>query len=120
MSKNPILYGVVLLLAWLGFSPALQARFEMQDGRYDVDLSLSSATVRTFTSALTRQTGILFSYETDLANKELGNVSIHEKQGSLEKILNQVFSGKGISWKTVNKTVVLTADRKGDHYGPGR
>ena len=60
MSKNPILYGVVLLLAWLGFSPALQARFEMQDGRYDVDLSLSSATVRTFTSALTRQTGILF------------------------------------------------------------
>ena len=110
MSKNPILYGVVLLLAWLGSSPALQARFEMQDGRYDVDLSLSSATVRTFTSALTRQTGILFSYETDLANKALGEVSIHEKQVSLEKILNQAFSGKGISWKTVNKTVVLTAD----------
>ncbi len=114
MSKNPILYGVVLLIAWLGFSPALQARFEMQDGRYDVDLSLSSsATVRSFTSALTRQTGILFSYETDLANKELGDVSVHEKQVSLEKVLNQVFSGKGISWKMVKKTVVLTA---GNHH----
>ncbi len=92
----------------LGSGPGALA----QERLYDVDLSVSGATVSSFTAALTAQTGILFSYETDLAPKHLGNVSIRQQQASLESILTRAFDGKGISWKVVNRTVVLTADQQ--------
>ena len=79
---------------------------------YDVDLSIPGATVSSFTAALTGLTGVLFSYETDLASKALGNVSIKQSQASLESILTRAFSGKGIAWKVVNRTVVLTAEQQ--------
>lgn len=81
-----------------------------QDKLYDVDLSMSQATVSSFTAALTKQTGILFSYETDLESKALGKISIKEKGASLESILLRAFSGKGVAWKIVNRTVILTED----------
>ena len=62
------------------------------------------------------QTGntVLFSYETDLSSKSLGSVSIKQKQASLESILTRAFSGKGIAWKVVNNTVILTAEQPQD------
>ena len=110
MSKKHLSFCFAVLALLLGITPLLGARSAIQEQRYDVNLSMSGATVRTFTSALTKQTGILFSYETDLASREVGNISIRESQAELETILNLAFAGKGISWKTVNRTVVLTAD----------
>ena len=82
-----------------------------------MDLSIPGATVSSFTAALTGQTGVLFSYETDLASKALGNISIKESQASLESILTKAFSGKGITWKVVNRTVVLTAEQQPQEKG---
>lgn len=110
MSKKHLSFCIAILAALLGVSPMLHARSAVQEQLYDVNLSMSGATVRSLTSALTKQTGILFSYETDLASREVGSVSIRKTKADLETILNSAFAGKGISWKTVNRTVVLTAD----------
>ena len=104
-TKLLILCAVAAIGAFLGSGVKAQA----QENLYDVDLSISRATVSSATSALTRQTGILFSYETELASKPLGNITVRQKQATLESILTRVFDGKGIDWKVVNRTVVLTA-----------
>ncbi|MBQ1635809.1 MAG: TonB-dependent receptor [Bacteroidales bacterium] len=106
--------GLSLLLCLLA-GPAASAR--TQGKLYDLDLSIPGATVSSFTAALTGQTGVLFSYETDLASKALGNISIKESQASLESILTKAFSGKGITWKVVNRTVVLTAEQQPQEKG---
>ena len=106
--------GLTLLLCLLA-GPAASAR--TQGKLYDLDLSIPGATVSSFTAALTGQTGVLFSYETDLASKALGNISIKESQASLESILTKAFSGKGITWKVVNRTVVLTAEQQPQEKG---
>ncbi|MBQ9462125.1 MAG: TonB-dependent receptor [Bacteroidales bacterium] len=97
------LCAVLVLFSWA------RAEAQTQETLYDVDISIPRATVSSFTSALTGQTGILFSYETNLASKSLGSVTIKQRQASLESILTRAFSGKGVSWKVVNRTVVLTA-----------
>ena len=109
--RKKILMSICFLAALiLGTGRSAQA----QDRLYDVDLSMSGATVSSFTAALTGQTGVLFSYETDLSSKSLGSVSIKQKQASLESILTRAFSGKGIAWKVVNNTVILTAEQPQD------
>ncbi|MBQ3820952.1 MAG: SusC/RagA family TonB-linked outer membrane protein, partial [Bacteroidales bacterium] len=109
--RKKILMSICFLAALiLGTGRSAQA----QDRLYDVDLSMSGATVSSFTAALTGQTGALFSYETDLSSKSLGSVSIKQKQASLESILTRAFSGKGIAWKVVNNTVILTAEQPQD------
>ena len=100
---------VLCALAALGALIGTGAKAQAQETLYDVDLSVSRATVSSFTSALTKQTGILFSYETELASKPLGNVTIRQNQATLESIMTRAFEGKGIEWKVVNRTVVLTA-----------
>ena len=101
----------ICFLAAIGLSLGAGVQAGAQERLYDVDLSMSGATVSSFTAALTGQTGVLFSYETDLAAKSLGNISIKQNQASLESILTRAFSGKGITWKVVNRTVVLTAEQ---------
>ena len=110
MSKKHISLCIAVLAVLLGATPLLHARSAMQEQLYDVNLSMSGATVRSLTSELTRQMGILFSYETDLASRVLGDVSIRESKADMDAILNAAFAGSGISWKAVNRTVVLTAD----------
>ncbi len=98
--------------AALGILGMFRAEAQTQSRLYDVDISMPGATVSSFTSALTGQTGVLFSYETDIASKSLGSITIRKKQASLESVLSDAFSGKGISWKVVNRTVVLTAEKQ--------
>ena len=74
---------VLCALAALGALIGTGAKAQAQETLYDVDLSVSRATVSSFTSALTKQTGILFSYETELASKPLGNVTIRQNQATL-------------------------------------
>lgn len=76
---------------------------------YDVDLTSSSATVKSFTDALTSQTGTVFSYEASVASKQLGSVSIREKGTTVAAILDKVLVPKGVTYKVVGNTYVLSA-----------
>lgn len=75
---------------------------------FHVDLTIPSATVGSFTSAFTEQTGVLFSYESSLASRSLGDVSLHCKDALLQTILDEVLSGKGFTYSILNNNVVLT------------
>lgn len=115
MKKNSIpKLELVFLLLLTGMCPQAHAT---DDGRnaspqktYAVDLTLGSATVLTFTEAVTSQTGVLFSYESALSQMPLGDVSVHETAASLEHILEKVFKGRGFRYKVVDRIVVLTYD----------
>lgn len=74
-------------------------------------LTVKSATLQTFTDAFTKQTGVLFSYESALASMPMGDVSVRESNAPLERILNNVFTKRGFRYKIVDRTVVLTYDR---------
>ncbi|WP_295939778.1 TonB-dependent receptor [uncultured Alistipes sp.] len=116
MKKNSIFrMGVALFLLLTGMS--LRA-YAADDGRsnppqknYDVDLTVKAATVQTFTDAFTRQTDVLFSYESALASMPLGDMQVREKQAPLERILDNVFTKRGFRYKIVDRTVVLTYDK---------
>lgn len=115
MKKNSIpKLELVFLLLLTGMCPQAHAT---DDGRnaspqktYAVDLTLGSATVLTFTEAVTSQTGVLFSYESALSQMPLGDVSVHETAAPLEHILEKVFKGRGFRYKVVDRIVVLTYD----------
>ena len=115
MKKNYIFrWGVAMLLLFSGLS--LRAYAEDDGGspfrkNHDVDLTVKSATLQTFTDAFTKQTGVLFSYESALASMPMGDVSVRESNAPLERILNNVFTKRGFRYKIVDRTVVLTYDR---------
>ena len=115
MKKNSIFrWGVAMLLLFTGLS--LRAYAEDDGGspfrkNHDVDLTVKSATLQTFTDAFTKQTGVLFSYESALASMPMGDVSVRESNAPLERILNNVFTKRGFRYKIVDRTVVLTYDR---------
>ena len=99
MKKNSIFrWGVAMLLLFTGLS--LRAYAEDDGGspfrkNHDVDLTVKSATLQTFTDAFTKQTGVLFSYESALASMPMGDVSVRESNAPLERILNNVFTKRG-------------------------
>ena len=101
-----------MLLLFTGLS--LRAYAEDDGGspfrkNHDVDLTVKSATLQTFTDAFTKQTGVLFSYESALASMPMGDVSVRESNAPLERILNNVFTKRGFRYKIVDRTVVLTS-----------
>ena len=112
MKKNSIpKLELVFLLLLTGMCPQAHAT---DDGRnaspqktYAVDLTLGSATVLTFTEAVTSQTGVLFSYESALSQMPLGDVSVHETAAPLEHILEKVFKGRGFRYKVVDRLSLI-------------
>ena len=118
MKKNSS-FRLELVFLLLSTGMCLQAH-AVDDGRsappqttYDVDITLRAATLLTFTEAFTRQTGVLFSYESALSSAVLGDVSIREKKAPLERILDDVFKNRGYRYKIVDRIVVLTYDPAG-------
>lgn len=107
--------GLTLLLMLT--STGLKGERHSQQKTYDVDLTLSSATVKSFAEAFTSRTGVLFSYESALASKSLGKIALHEKRASLSSILDQVFTREGFSWQIVNSTVILMYNEPQDKTG---
>ena len=98
----------ILMLSASAFPAGAAEAPSAQQRTYDVDLTMPSATVRSFTQAFTEKTGVLFSYESDLASKPIGNISLHRKDASLESILSEVFGQSNVDYKIVNRTVVLS------------
>ena len=78
----------------------------MLGGPHKVDIQQQGATVKSFTDAFSVQTGIPFSYESELASFSLGKVSLKGEE-TLERLLASAFSGKGIEFMIVGEKVVL-------------
>ncbi len=114
MKKNFFLrFGIfsLVMVFSLGFSLSAKPVKENPNKTYDVTLSLTNATVKSFSEAFTKETGVLFSYESAVAQKQLGRVALNEKNASLESILDKVFkkdSSSNFSYEVVNSTVVVT------------
>ena len=99
----------VVLATCCGLAPGSAA--QTHTGKtYSFSLTVKSATVKSFTEEFTKKTGILFSYESALARKEMGDISINARNESLASILDDVFGHQvsGFRYKMTNSTVVLT------------
>lgn len=107
--KNLIRMIVVAGALLLAGAVSSAGEVSMLQRTYTVKMNERGATVRSFTNAFTEQTGVVFSYESSLAGKRLGAVSLQAKDASLEDLLSEAFRGKGISYEVVGSTVVLTA-----------
>lgn len=100
---------VILMAAALtGFTLPANAQSSTGPKTYDVKISLSSATLRTFSESFTKQTGVLFSFAEKIASKEIGKISINAKGEELKTILDGVFSGTGFSYELFDSNVVIT------------
>lgn len=97
----------VTLLSGLSMQSA-QASPQEDQKTYNVGISLKDATVKGVADALTKQTGILFSYDADLNSMSLGEVKVSHKNSSLTSILDEVFANKGVKYSVVGVTVVLS------------
>ena len=97
----------VTLLSGLSMQ-STQASPQEDQKTYNVSISLKDATVKGVADALTKQTGILFSYDADLNSMSLGEVKVSHKNSSLTSILDEVFANKGVKYSVVGVTVVLS------------
>lgn len=79
--------------------------FSIIDQRFDVELSLSNATLKNVVNSLKRQTDIVFSYDTSLESLRVNNVSVKVKGEAVDVLLEQVFRGTGINF-TIDEQIV--------------
>ena len=87
----------------------LSAAEELYAQHYNVTLSLRNATVKEAVDAVTRQTGIAFSYESSVGVMPLGNVEIRVDGGAVDAVLGPLFADKGIAWQVVDGPARLCA-----------
>lgn len=82
------------------------------DQRFDVELSLNNATLKSVVNSLKKQTDVVFSYDTSLESMRVNNVSVKAENEEIEKILDQAFRGTGINYKIEDRIVVLYSGSK--------
>ena len=110
MKKNSIFrWGVAMLLLFTGLS--LRAYAEDDGGspfrkNHDVDLTVKSATLQTFTDAFTKQTGVLFSYESALASMPMGD----GRQALCVQLPAFEFARRGAQYRRVHDGRTLRGD----------
>lgn len=98
----------------------LSAAEELYAQHYNVTLSLRNATVKEAVDAVTRQTGIAFSYESSVGVMPLGNVEIRVDGGAVDAVLGPLFADKGIAWQVVDGVVILTRQNSPPQSDSGR
>lgn len=99
---------VLMAMAFMGTTAVSAAADSMQQQTFNVDLDIQSATLKSFADAFLRETGVAFSYESEIGSTSLGRVSLHKRAASLDAILGEVFNGKGLNYKVINNTVAVT------------
>lgn len=102
-----ILAGILQLMLLTGLSANAGNSVLDPQKKYDVSISLRQATVKSFTDSFSKQTGILFSYEADVASYTFGDVQVDAKGSTAEAILDKVFSDKDFSYSIVGNNVVI-------------
>ncbi|MCD7977342.1 MAG: SusC/RagA family TonB-linked outer membrane protein [Tannerellaceae bacterium] len=91
--------------------------FSALDKKFDVQLSLNNATLKSVVNSLNKQTDIVFSYDTSLGSVPVNNVSVNVEDENIEVILDQVFNGTNIEYRIDGQMVVLYSNRKADTPG---
>ena len=108
MRKNLSYQSFLRVLAALLASLCVGWSAIAQERGYDLDLKLSNATVKSFTDAFSRQTGVAFSFGSELAGKELGDIEVQASSKSLESILEEALSGTQLVFKIAGNQVALS------------
>ena len=72
-----------------------------------VTLSARNASMESVFTDIKQQTGFFFMYDSDLLKKS-GNVSINIQNGELSEALEQLTAGKPLSYKIIDKTVIIS------------
>lgn len=111
--KEKRILRIMLALFLFGAMPLVMRANEAVELQriYSIDLNMSSSTVSSLADAFTAQTGVVFSYDTSLADRDLGQIRIKDK-ASLESLLSEILSPMGIDYKIVGNSVVLSVDTK--------
>ncbi len=73
----------------------------------NLKLSVKNTTVAAVISSITHQTGYEFSYDAELLNKQIKNVSVSAKNEHIENVLTQLFKDTGIGFKILDNRVFL-------------
>src|ERR1700761_7676008 len=97
-----LLIGVSLLLQW--------QRGISQDTTGRVTLDLKQASMGDVLKEVERQSGYRLYYDT--ADLDTSKIDIHVQQESFYKVLDQVFSGTGISY-SIDRTMKSSSQRVG-------
>ncbi|MBP9579739.1 MAG: carboxypeptidase-like regulatory domain-containing protein, partial [Parabacteroides sp.] len=73
----------------------------------NLKLSVKNTTVAAVISSITHQTGYEFSYDAELLNKQIKNVSVSAKNERIENVLTELFKDTGIGFKILDNRVFL-------------
>ena len=122
MRKNPLyLWLLMAFLPMLGIAVSARAAEPETppSNKVKVEINLASAKLEDFTKIITEQTGILFSYESSMSDVGLGDLRFRKSEYRLSDILDRVLSPKGITYKVVDKTIVLSYDKSGTQSDSG-
>lgn len=103
MNKHASIATLVLLLG--AASPVLAVNGSTQ--YVNLELTVNKTTVGALISSITSQTGYEFSYDSDLLQKEIENVSVKISNKPIGYVLNQVFKNTDISYKVVDNRIFL-------------
>ena len=94
------------------FLAAGRTEVSAQQRSLDVDLVMQNATVKTFTEALSKETGTAFSFGKELADKPLGDVEVHARHATIEKILGDVLVPAGFQYLIAGNSVAISQAHK--------
>ena len=75
--------------------------------RYDIRISYKDTTLRYVTDAITRQVGIVFSYDNSISSHHMPASNINLKHVPVERLLEEFFTPAGITFNVVNDVVIL-------------
>lgn len=112
--KETLIRGISLLIVLFCLPLAAQQTRQVQSSEklYDLSLSYSKTTLKVITDEISRQIGIVFSYDNVLSSYPMSDVYVSMKKAGIDKILSMVLSGRGLSYNKVDKVVVITRSEK--------
>ena len=99
MKRKPLFASLAFML--VAASPTALAAPRALSQFVSVELAVNRTTVGMVIQSLAQQTGYEFSYDDAILSKEISNVSLNVRNERIEKVLDKVFKGTGISYKII-------------------
>ena len=97
----------IIVVLLLGSGGVLMA----QDS-YNLNLNLKDATIKEIIDSFKQQTGVVFSSEASLLDKKIPAVKVALSGASLDKCVEAVFAGTGVTYRVSDKMVALSGSPK--------
>ena len=103
MKKKPLFASLAFML--IAASPTALAAPRALSQYVNVELTVNRTTVGMVIQSISQQTGYEFSYDDAILNKEISNVSVNVKNEHIETVLDRVFNGTGLSYKSIDNLI---------------